>query len=189
MFYCGKLKNLLKYGFKKYTFENENYYYYDNESKDIDIIIDKNKNIKISTSDQVYDDLPEILFKLYDDGLIKLGEKSNKQIKNEEFKVDMAGKEEVFMILQFKDKFYKTKMLLKTFYYKSHKFFIKGNIKTGYIIGDVLTGCILDYKINHINVLYHLKEDNPLDKFIQSIILNSSQYKKEIYRLKEVEII
>ena len=66
---------------------------------------------------------------------------------------------------------------------------IKGNIKTGYIIGDVLTGCILDYKINHINVLYHLKENNPLDKFIQSIILNSSQYKKEIYRLKEVEII
>lgn len=185
MYYCGNLKKLKKYGFKKYVSVNDvSYYYSDNDDSDINIIISKDKKIKISTNGQAYDNLPDVILKLYNDELIKLGEK---EINFKNIEIQILKKKDVFVIQVYNDKFYKKKFQLKTFYYRNHEFFIWGTIKNGYTIGDVLTGCFLDYKIKHINTLYYLKEGNPLDKYLQSILLNTETYRSAIYRLKETK--
>lgn len=178
MYYCGSKKELLRRGFKKDQYYNDFEYC----SNDYLRIKDENQ-IELDGFD-----IPDIILELYDAGLIKKGT-DTKAYEKKQFEIEMRYEKDVFVIQFYNDKFYKKKFQLKTFYYKNHEFFMWGTTKNGYVIGDVLTGCILDYEIKHINTLYHLKEGNPLDKHLQSILLNAETYRSEIYRLKQAEII
>lgn len=188
MYYKGKLKKLKDFNFKLNTNNGNIEYIFNDNEQDMQIIIDTNRTIYISTTDSVFVNAPDIILDLYDNDLINMGVRP-RQIKNNDYKIERLPNNNIDILYEKDNYFFKKKKNVKLFLYRGHSFFIDGCISTYYIIGDVLTGCYLDYTISHISELDHLKANNKLDKHLQDIILNKEKYSKAISRLKNAILI
>lgn len=99
--------------------------------------------------------------------------------------IKLKKKKRIEILLQENDSIFKKAFHLKWFEYKNHEFYLTGNIKIGYEIGDVLTGCLIDIGINHIKELTKIKPK--LDTFLSIISLKQKEYLARIEYLNRKE--
>ena len=167
--YTNKLK---KYGFMYDAIRQE--YFLPEIENEIKILIPKSREILIYTQENICGYIPDIILKMFQDNIIEV-----KHDYFECFQAIKTKKEKPIKILEeINGVVIKKTMNLKSFEYRDHPFYLRGTIKTGYEIGDVLTGCLIDIKIEHIKELP--KIEPRLDTFLSTIALSSRIYSEKI---------